>query len=63
LAKELGYSQAQLALAWSLANTDVSVALIGATKISQAEDNIKSLELLKKWNEEIEEKVEKILEN
>jgi len=59
----LGYSQAQLALAWTLANTDVSVALIGATKISQAEDNIKALELLKKWNDEIEEKVEKILAN
>jgi len=33
LAKELGCTMAQLALAWSIANKDVSVALLGFTKI------------------------------
>jgi aryl-alcohol dehydrogenase-like predicted oxidoreductase len=33
-AKELGYTQAQLALAWSIANTDVSTCLLGFTKLS-----------------------------
>lgn len=34
LAKELGYSQAQLALAWAIANRDVSTCLLGFTKTS-----------------------------
>jgi len=33
LAKELGCTMAQLALAWAIANKDVSVALLGFTKI------------------------------
>ena len=32
-AGELGCTQAQLALAWDIANKDVSVALLGFTKI------------------------------
>lgn len=34
LAKELGYSQAQLCLAWAIANTDVSVAILGFSRVS-----------------------------
>jgi aryl-alcohol dehydrogenase-like predicted oxidoreductase len=33
LAKELNCTQAQLALAWDIANKDVSVALLGFSKI------------------------------
>ena len=33
-AKELGYTQAQLALAWLIANRDVSTCLLGFTKLS-----------------------------
>ena len=57
-AEKHGVSMAQLALAWTMANTDVSVVLMGATKISQLEENLKAVELVAKfesgqldWNE------------
>lgn len=46
-----------------MANQDTSVALVGATSMSQIEDNIKAVELLKRWNQTLEDKVAKILNN
>lgn len=63
LAKELGYSQTQLALAWALANKDVSTLILGFSKTSYVDENLKALELYNKWNAEIEGKVEAILKN
>ena len=63
LAKELDCSQAQLALAWTCANKDTSVALMGFSRLSQVADNIGALTVLAKWSPEIEAKVEAILEN
>ena len=63
LAKELGYTQAQLALAWSIANTDVSTCILGFTRLSQVEENLKGLELYYKWTPEIEKKTRAILDN
>ena len=50
LAKEMGVSAAQVALAWLRHRTVPVIPIIGAKKISQLEDNIKSLEL--KFSEE-----------
>lgn len=47
LAKTLGCTQAQLALAWTIANKDVSVALLGFTKIEQIHENLKALEIMR----------------
>jgi len=63
LAEELGCTQAQLALAWTIANKDVSTALCGFTKVSQVEENLKALEVLKKWSKEVHDKIEGILSN
>lgn len=63
LAKELGYSQAQLTLAWAIANGDVSVCLLGFSRVSQVEENVKAIELFRKWTQEIEDKVNGILDN
>ena len=64
LAKDLGVEQVHLALAWVLANKDVSAALMGASKPEQLENNYcKTLELLARWTPEIELKVEEILGN
>ena len=60
LAKELGCTQAQLALAWVVYNKDVSTAIFGASKISQVDDNLKALEICKKLTKEILERIEKI---
>eukprot|EP01127_Copromyxa_protea_P005763 TRINITY_DN15622_c0_g1_i1.p1 TRINITY_DN15622_c0_g1~~TRINITY_DN15622_c0_g1_i1.p1 ORF type:complete len:367 (-),score=98.76 TRINITY_DN15622_c0_g1_i1:65-1141(-) len=63
LAKEQGYTQAQLALAWAVANPDTSTCLLGASRVEQFEENVKALELLNLWNKDLEEKVEAILQN
>lgn len=63
IAAELGYTQAQLALAWVLASTDVSTLIIGFSKLEQLEENIKALELYGKWNKELEARIEALLGN
>lgn len=63
IAKELGCSQAQLALAWTLANPNVSVCLFGATKDYQIDDNLKAVQIYKKLTPEILERIEKLLGN
>jgi len=63
IAKSLGGTMAQLALAWVLKNKDVSAALCGFSKVSQVEVNIKALDMVKKLTPEIEEKIEKLLGN
>lgn len=63
IAKEVGCSQAQLALLWTLVNKDVSTCILGASKLEQLQENIETLKLLPKWNKELEEKVSKILDN
>ena len=63
VAQELGGSLAQLAVAWTLANKDVSTCMVGASKVSQLEDNLKALELVKKLDKDVLEKIEKILGN
>jgi aryl-alcohol dehydrogenase-like predicted oxidoreductase len=52
-----------LALAWALANKDVSVLLFGASRLEQVDENLKAVEVLKKWNKEIEQKIEALLQN
>jgi len=62
LAKELGCTQAQLALAWVIYNKDVSCALFGASSLAQVDDNMKAIDIYKKLTPEILERIEKILE-
>jgi len=62
-AESLKVSPAQLALAWVIKNRDVSVCLFGATKLEQVDDNIKCLELVKRWTPEIEKKMDEIFMN
>jgi len=58
IAQELGCSQAALALAWIIKNPDVSTAIVGATKLSQFQDNLTALEIIDKITPEIETRVE-----
>ena len=62
IAKELGCTQAQLALAWVIYNKDVSCALFGASSVAQVEDNLKAVEVYKKLTPEVLDRIEKILE-
>jgi len=63
IAKEVGYTQAQLALAWAISNTDVSTCLLGFTKLTQVEENLKALELYRKWNSDLEKRVNEAVGN
>ena len=46
LAAELGQSPAQLAIAWCLRNPNVSSVILGASRVSQLEQNLGALEVL-----------------
>lgn len=48
VAKELGCTTAQLALAWTVANKNVSTAIFGASSMGQLQDNLGCLEVLPK---------------
>lgn len=63
IAAELGCSQAQLALAWTIVNKDTSTCIFGATNEQQVEDNVKALEVAQKWTPELEERIEAALGN
>lgn len=62
-ADELGCTQAQLALAWALANQDTSVAICGFTRLEQLQDNLGALTVFKKWTPELDARLEAILGN
>jgi voltage-dependent potassium channel beta subunit len=63
LAGELGCTQAQLALAWTLKNKDVSTAIFGASRASHCDDNLGALEVSQKLTPEILEKIEGFFQN
>lgn len=60
VAEERGQSLAQMALAWVLRGGRVTSALIGASKVSQIDENIKALETLDFSKEELD-KINNIL--
>ncbi len=51
LAAELGESPAQLAIAWCLRNPNVSSVILGASRVSQLQENLRALELLARVDE------------
>ena len=62
-AKEIGISMANLAIAWCLKNPNVSTVILGASKLSQLEENLKSLDVLPKLTDDVITKIEEILDN
>lgn len=62
-AKELGISLANLAIAWCLANPQVSTVILGASKLNQIEENIKSVDVVDKLTPDIMLKIDSILNN
>ncbi|KZT56409.1 voltage-gated potassium channel subunit beta-2 [Calocera cornea HHB12733] len=63
VADKLGCSRAQLALAWTLANPHVSSAIIGATSVTQVDENIAALAVLPKLTPAVLAEIDAILEN
>lgn len=63
LAKQLNVSLASLAIAWTINNPNVTTAILGATKQSQLEDNLKALDVVKLLTPEVLLQIENILQN
>ena len=63
IAKKLGGSPTQLALAWTAKNENVSTVILGATKVEQIHDNCGALKILPKLTPDVMGEIEKILDN
>ncbi|KAK9712202.1 hypothetical protein K7432_007302 [Basidiobolus ranarum] len=63
IAEKLGCTIAQLALAWTVKNSQVSSAIFGASNPEQVTDNVKALLILPKLTEEIMNEIEAVLQN
>lgn len=62
-AQEIDLSMPLLALAWCLKNENVSTVILGASKQSQLEENIKAIDAQAKLTSDVMEKIEEILDN
>ena len=58
IARELGVTQAQLALAWCLTNPHVSTVLLGASRREQLEQNLAALELVPRIDASVKQRIE-----
>jgi voltage-dependent potassium channel beta subunit len=63
VAKELGCSMAQLAIAWCLKNPNVSTVILGASKKSQLDENMKALEVVDRITPEVLARIEEVMQN
>ncbi|NND77226.1 MAG: aldo/keto reductase [Flavobacteriales bacterium] len=63
LAGDIGTTMPLLALAWCLKNENVSTVILGASKTSQLEENLKAIEVVDKLDEQVMEKIDEILDN
>ena len=63
VAKSIGMTLPQLAIAWCLKNENVSTVILGASKVKQLEENLQATEAVAKLDEEVMERIEDILNN
>ncbi len=63
LAQEMNVSLAEMSIAWTVKNPNVTTAILGATKKHQLEENLKALQVLPLLTPEIMGKIEAILQN
>jgi voltage-dependent potassium channel beta subunit len=63
IAKELGCTMAQLALAWARKNEHVSTVITGATRPEQVEENMRSLEFVSAIDGAVSERIDAVLDN
>jgi voltage-dependent potassium channel beta subunit len=61
VAKELGCTTAQLAIAWCARNPNVSSVITGASKVSQVEENLKAADVIPRLNAQVMERLDGIV--
>lgn len=62
-AKGVGASLAQLAIAWTLKNPNVSTVILGASRVEQLEENLKAAEVRDRLDDAVMSRIEAILKN
>jgi len=60
IAKEIGASLSQLALAWCLKNPFVSTVITGASRVEQVHENMKAAEFVEKLTPEVMERIDAV---
>lgn len=60
IAEEIEVKLSNLAIAWCLLNENVSTVILGASKVEQLEENLKSIEVLPLLNQEVINKLSSI---
>jgi voltage-dependent potassium channel beta subunit len=63
LANELGCTTAQLAIAWCLKNPNVSSVILGASRVSQLQENLGAVEVMAKLTEDVVAQIEAVMGN
>jgi voltage-dependent potassium channel beta subunit len=63
LAKDIGISMVHLSIAWCLKNPNVSTVILGASRQSQLEDNLKAADAVEKLTPEVMEQIESIIQS
>lgn len=63
VAQEIGISMTHLALAWCLKNPHVSTMILGASKVEQLEENLKTFDAMPKLTDEVMARIEGIVQN
>jgi voltage-dependent potassium channel beta subunit len=63
IARELGLSPAQLAIAWCLKNPNVGSVILGASRVSQLRENLQSVEHVGRLDAAVMERIEGVLQN
>jgi len=63
LADEIGIPLTHLSLAWCLKNRNVSSVILGASRVSQLEDNLGSLNALENLTPDVMDRIEAIVDN
>ncbi|MEW5939559.1 MAG: aldo/keto reductase, partial [Chloroflexota bacterium] len=61
LAKELGCTLAQLAIAWCAKNPHVSTVITGASRVEQVKENLKALEVVPKLTDSVMKRIDEIV--
>ena len=60
IADDLGCPLAQLAIAWVAANPHVSTVITGASRVEQVQENLRSLEVLERLDEEVMRRIDEV---
>ncbi|MCA9927510.1 MAG: aldo/keto reductase [Anaerolineales bacterium] len=63
MAEEMGTTMARLAIAWTLKNPNVSTVILGASRLSQLEDNLQAIEVVPQLTEDVMAQIETVLGN